>query len=194
VSARPSKRNRDGFQRRFEADAHGYLFRAKPTSPPVRVTVEERDRACATFDRHMYVLSISFSLVSIVAIGGIVAVTGAKGEIDHLALWAVVLSMLGLFAVGFMRLWRAPDRAFGHRPPAGATRDRETARRLHFATLSYWQIGAGVAAAVLLVGAKAFDADLAIWERGIWMILGAAMIMVSFVSAWRKWRFERDLR
>ena len=180
------------FTDQFEPDGAGYVYRKGMKGAPVRVTAAEYDAFVQAFKRRIRWGIWSVVVATILLITAkVVLVPEAEDTSGDIAIWVITGVMVGAITVTTLWAWSAPARELARRPPVGAERSREEMRAVGFSRLTYGQLGMGAAAAVLLVASQAKDNDLFHgWGIG-WLLLGGAVLAITAVQAFRKWRFER---
>lgn len=186
---------RAGLAARFEADGDGWLFRARPTSVPVRVSDDERENAIADVLRSLRGLSWGMLAGLMVAVGIVVAFTdnAADQHVDML-LYAATGFVITLFALGWWRAWSLPARRFERRAPAGIARTRDEARDHHIEQLGWGQLLIGGAITVGISASHVLDRKGSMASHWFFGLLGAGAVGVLARTAWRKWRHGQARR
>src|SRR5689334_8456091 len=193
-----SKRNsvkamRESFEAQFEVAGEArYLYRKNQKGEPIPVSAEERNRFVRQYASRIRLI-----------MGGMVA--GLLGFMGFFLWWTIssrsanqVPLYVGLIAItavsiGLMYWVRgAPARALDGRMSVGRERTREEMQAIFFRKLSYGQLAGGAATGVIIVATRAAKENLFVgWHRA-WLAVGAVLVLLSAVQAFRKWRFESD--
>lgn len=189
------QRSREGFAAQFEpCDGGRFLYRRNQKGPPIPVSAEERQRFTDAFGRSMG-YALAGLAAAMTAMIGLIVWWSAKTRSDPgIMLYAGMIALIAVFVAGTMRIYTAPARELEGRSPVGAERSREEMRARLLARLSYGQLALVAVAGVLaVVRAAAREDVLSGWHR-LWLLFGAAMVLLAAVQAFRKWRFESEER
>ena len=99
---------------------------------------------------------------------------------------------LGGFAVWLhLRSWRRPERELARRLPSFPALDRTAARREKLSRVTWGNLALGPVFAVVLASRAWGDGGGVQGWTALWIAAGVALVVVSAVQAWRKWRMER---
>lgn len=177
------------FAGRFEPDGNNWLFRSSLTSPPIRVSTQERDEAIRDFKRHYYWLLglVVGGIFAAIAVLVIVDVSVGRETRDW-EMWAVLVPSIGVFFFAWFWVWRAPDRQFARRAPMGAAMEKVDARRVALGRLSYSQLAFAAAVPWWLAVNDLTDPSASGLKRWGWATFAAILTVVALVQAFRKWR------
>lgn len=185
---------RENFEAQFEPAGDGrYLYRRNQKGESIPVTSEERDR----FFRQ-YILRIRFIMVGMAV--GLVGFMGlflwwTIANYPNVSQVPLYVGLIGITAaaIGLMYWVRgAPARELEGRMPVGRERSREEMRAIYFRKISYGQLAGAAGAGLVIVGSRAAKENLFVGWHSLWLIMGAGLILLSAVQAFRKWRFEAD--
>lgn len=185
---------RTGFEARFEPLGEDWLFRARPTSVPVRVSSEERTAATKRYLRGIRWLSWGMLVGIFAACTLFVLLVDEASPDAGLGIYGTVALVVGAYCFGWWRLWTVPERSFSRRAPAGVARGREEVRRRHFAQLGWVQLLGSAGMLLLMAVLHILDAAPGSRERWFWIVaVGFGLAFVA-LQVWRKWRLGRELR
>ena len=169
------------FEKQFEMEGDGYLYRQGMRAAAVRVTSAEHDAFLAQFARAQRWLMFAFVLVMLAAIVILVFVVPTPPGTDDPLLYVVIGAVIAVFYAACMRIWNAPARALDRRVRVRGPLSRSEARRRSLEKTTWLEIGAaGVAMTVAwLHFHRAWSTP--VW-REIWLASGAVLLAIV---AWR---------
>lgn len=188
------QRMRESFEAQFEVSGENrYLYRRNQKGEPIPVTSGERDRFIRQYVRRIWFILGSMMAVLVAFIGVVIwraAVTNS--EIPDIAIY-VGIGAITVAAIGLMYWVRgAPARGLEGRSPVGRERTTEEVRAILFKKISYGQLaGVAVMGAILPFTLRSHPDLFHGWGR-LWLVFGAAIVLVAAVQAFRKWRFEAE--
>ena len=182
------------FRDRFEPTDGGYLFRAKATSAPVKISEAEYAAAVATFERQMNWLLWGGPILFLVVFCGIAGMQIWQGnDPGQVEIYLPTVAFIIVLVIVWLRLWTAPNRAFERKPVAGITRSKGEARRLALVRLSWSQLASY--AGIALFGIWHFSEGFSEGRWNIlWAVLAVGICLLFAYRAFTKWQADRDQR
>jgi hypothetical protein len=185
---------RESFEAQFEANGDsGYLYRQNQKGEPIPVTAEERGQFIRQFSRRIGMIMAGLVLGLLVFWGLLIWRTIANGQDLPRMVMNAGTVVIAAVAVALMYWVRsAPARALEGRASIGRERSREEMRAIFFRRVSYGQLAGAGGAGIIIVATRAANENLFVgWHRA-WLLLGAGLVLLSAVQAFRKWRFESE--
>ena len=175
------------FAAQFERDAEGVIFRSRGKGPAIRISENERDSFTDAYDAHLKKLRWMVYLLAIPPVAICIAVA-IWLEIEPGSTWFSVMLFsamalgTGVLVVINRRAFRAPERLLSHRIPIADKLSAAEARRnaLH----------AAAAVLVFFYATEGPRSDFWVGWNKLWVIGGAAFVVLLVVQALRKWRVE----
>lgn len=183
---------RETFAAQFEQDGSQVVFRKNPKAAPVELTIAERDRLIAQFNRRvlwLVALTILLSIVVAVALGVADQYDVGSNELGaFLALMAVVAPVMtaGVWA------WRAPARFVARRTPVGPARSANEVRKIAMAKITWGRLALAAILGVVAILRVDPSGDLTSITNLMWLALSACLIVGAAVQSIRKLRIERS--
>lgn len=185
-------RLRQTFAEQFEPDGGSFLYRKSMKGAPIRVSVDERDRFIASFNRWLRYSAWSILPATLILIGLLVwLIPDVESTAGHVATYAGIALILVPFLAGYYWAWNAPARELERRPQEGSARSRDEVRQLIFSKMTYGQLGFAVLAGLALVWKASADTDVFHGWGVLWLIFAGLLIVIAGIQALRKWRYER---
>jgi len=182
---------RQMFADQFEPEGQGYIYRKHMKGRPIQVSIAERDKYISAFNRflkysHWGIAGGTVFLSVLLVIYAVVAGV----DLPEMAVYVGLGAILATFMAAYFWTWNLPTRELRERASTGETRSREEIKRLFLKRLTYGQIAAAAGAGVFLIlKARAGGNMLSGWNI-LWTFLAIALLILSAVQAFRKWRFE----
>jgi hypothetical protein len=179
---------------RFEADGPGFLYRSKPTAPPIRVSAAERDELLALVGRRLRWLYWGMMAAIVVVIGGYFAIAVRLNlDLSEPTVFAAMGAVFVAYMSGWRWIWTTPRRMFEGRVAAGAGRTRDEARQAAIAKMTWSRLGGAALILGLAIGRTILLREDVLhgWGR-LWLVLFAAGFGVLAFGVYRKWRFDRE--
>lgn len=159
---------------------------------PVRVSKLERDGFVALFNKRIRYAMWSIVLATVGLILLLVWLTpDADSPIAQIAMWSGIAAILLPFMVIFYWAWGAPSRELERRIPEGPALTKEEARALAFSKITYGQLALAALMGMGLVSKTSTRVDVFHGSGLLWLVFGAALVVLAGVQALRKWRFSR---
>jgi hypothetical protein len=185
-------RLRQAFADQFSDGGHGFIYRKYQKGVPVRVSELERDGFVATFNNR-----IRYAMWSIVpaTIGLILLLAWLTPDSDSPA--AQIAMAAGIAAIVLPSLvtiywaWGAPSRELERRLPEGPALTKEEARALALSKVTYGQLALAALMGMGLVWKMSTKTDVFLGSGLVWLVCGAALVVIAGVQALRKWRFSQ---
>jgi hypothetical protein len=185
---RHSERLVDLFAAQFTPEGSGYLYRRNQVGAGYLVGAAERDMFVAAYRREWRRLFWAAILSVMIVVGAIVAVFE---EPDEGATIAAMVVLIGSLSLVHLRVWRGPERALARRVPSLPPLDRAAARHLKLSRVTWGNLALGpVFACVMASRAWRDESGVHGW-RALWLVASVALLVMSAVQAWRKWRVEQ---
>lgn len=186
-------RVREIFADQFEQDANGFRYRRGMKGAAYRVSVAERDRFVATFNKRLRYASWAIAPATIILIVLLAwLIPDSNSDIAKGAIWVGVAAILIPFMAIYYWAWNAPSRELQRRTPESAALTRDEARSLAFSKITYGQLGLAAVFGAGLVWMKSIDEDVFQGWGMIWLIFGVGLVALSGVQAIRKWRHSQQ--
>lgn len=187
-----TRRLREDFEAQFEPSGNGrYLYRRSQRGEPIPVSQQERDAFI-----HQYLRRVRFILVgmavALVAFMAAEVAWSVSTNNDDSELRTIAGSLLiAVAAIGAIYWARAaPSRELGGRSSVGRERSKEEMRAIFFKKVRYGKLAAAGVGGVVLVAGQAAKSDIfSGWHR-IWLVIGASLVILAAIQAFRKWMFE----
>jgi len=187
-------RMRESFEAQFEpAGDNRYLYRRNQKGEPIPVTGEERDRFSRNYLRQIWFI-LGGMTVALLGFGGLILwwTVWINSELPDVSLY-IGLGVITATAIALMYWVRGgPARALEGRTPVGRERTKDEMRAILFKKLSYGQLAAVVAVGAILPFTLRSRPDVFRGWGRLWLVYGAAIILIAAVQAFRKWRFESE--
>ncbi|MEG3145218.1 hypothetical protein U1839_11210 [Sphingomonas sp. RT2P30] len=186
-------RVKQAFAAQFTPERDGYVYRRGQRGPGIRVTVAERDRFVAAFDRAIVRWAWGMVLATIVTLGGLalfpISLPGPLNGAEE----GVATTVLIVF---FMSSWwwirAAPARALDRRVQIDQGVSGADFRRASLVAMP-WSLPAVAALfqIALVVRVACFEPDP--WGRQQWGYYAVAAVGLTGMAAlaWFKWRASR---
>jgi Na+/melibiose symporter-like transporter len=186
-------RVRQLFADQFLASANGIVYRKGQKGAPVRVSERERDEFVATFNKRIRYAAWSLFPATVGLILFLVWLTpDAESASAQMAMWVGIAAILAPFIVIFYWAWNAPSRELERRTPEGAALTKEEARALAFSKITYGQLALAALTGMVLIWKMSTKTDVIHGWGVVWLVFGAALIVLAGVQAIRKWRFSQQ--
>jgi hypothetical protein len=192
-SAQAWDRARQAFSDQFEQDGSSFIYRRSQKGEAIRVSDEERSKFINEHDRNLrrakWIIYVGLILATTCAIAFSLL---TSSDLSEGAIAASVVIVMVPYIAYYRWAWGAPSRELEGRTPIAGERPSDEIRRLRLQRITYRQLAtaAGVGLAVPFFESTRQDIFSG-WNR-IWLILGAAIILLAAVQAFRKWRFDQD--
>jgi len=175
------------FANRFEAAGDGYVFRANLRAVGYPFSAEERDHAVSEFKRRYVWLTWGFSAATISIFMTVVWLFFSQSDhVPDAAIYLVLGVCAGLYLIPFYWLWNAPVRLCRDRVQGVEGRTTGEARRVAFERLTWTQLGTTVLLVGLMLWRVSARANLLVGWNRLWLLLGAATLVLVVVQAIRK--------
>lgn len=183
-----SRQLSDMFAAQFTPHGSGFLYRRDHVGAGYAVTAAERDAFVAAYGRE-WRWTLWGAVAACFVLAGVAIV--AFDRPGPALVFAATLVLGALPAWRHRRSWRRPERALARRLPSRPALDRRAARREKLSRITWGNLALGpVFAAVLAARAWRDEGGVHGWAA-LWIVAGAALLAMSAVQAWRKWRAER---
>jgi hypothetical protein len=181
------------FADQFEPDGDGFIYRRSQKGEAIRVTSAEHQGFIDQFNRQVRYANWSIYIGVFLALGAavLVSVLSRSDSADPVIYFCIALGTVPYFIL-YYRAWAAPARELEGRMPIAGALSTEEVRRLTFGRISYGKLAAVAAGGIVLpfFGSNRHDVFSG-WNR-LWLVLGAALVLLAAVQAFRKWRFEAE--
>jgi hypothetical protein len=180
------------FADQFEADVADFLYRKSSKGAAIRVSAAERDGFVVDYKRHYRWLFWGIFLAILVLVfGWSFATINADESVNSGMMIVGVFLLMVPFMAGLMWIWGAPARTLQRRAAAAPALSADQARELHFAKISYGQLGLGLLLIPVLLlrawkGPGSFDG----WGV-VWPLLAGGLLVLIVVQGMRKYLHER---
>lgn len=186
-------RLRQAFADQFADDGRDFIYRKYQKGVPVRVSKLERDEFVATFNKRIrYAMwSIVPATVGLILLLVWLAPNDDDSPAAQFAMWGGIATILLPFMAIFHWAWGAPSRELERRPPEGAALTREEARALAFSKITYGQLALAALMGMGLIWKMSTKVDVFHGSGLIWLVFGAALVVLAGVQTLRKWRFRQ---
>jgi tetratricopeptide (TPR) repeat protein len=196
MSASPTDRRdsaRQAFADQFERNGTNLVYRRSQKGEAISVSAAERSKFIDEFDRNARRASWIIYIVLTLVVAGIITFSLLSGsDLSEGAFFVGIgLAMIPYFAF-YRWAWAAPARELAGRTPIAGERSSEEVQRIRFRRMTYGQL-AGAAfggLAIPFIGSSRQNL-LSGWNR-VWLVFGAALVLVAAVQAFRKWRFQQE--
>jgi hypothetical protein len=186
-------RVRQLFADQFSAGATGIVYRKGQKGAPVRVSETERNEFVSTFNKRIRYAAWSIFPATVALILLLVwLIPDVDSPSAQIAVWVGIAAILVPFMVIYHWAWNAPSRELGGRPPEGPALTENEARAVAFSKITYGQLGLAALTGVALVWKMSTKTDVLQGWGVIWLVFGAALLVLAGIQAIRKWRFSQQ--
>jgi hypothetical protein len=184
---------RENFEAQFEAGSDGrYLYRRNQKGEPIPVSADERDRFVRQYIRRIWYIMGGMMVTLVAFVGFVVWWSIATHEFSNVLLYIACGAIASVF-IGLMYWVRgAPARELEGRASVGRERTKEEMRAIFFGKLSYAQLAGAGAFGLFITVSRAIRSDTSPSGREFWFALGAGLVLLCGIQAFRKWRFEQE--
>ncbi len=177
------------FEKQFEPDGDGYIYRKYGTGSAYRITSAERDEFIADF-RH----AMRWSLIGVIAAILVFAAALSALDIGEKSLvffgFGVVICLPLFLAI--KQMYAAPEFRLQHRKTAMRGMPVDERKRYALAQISYWQLAVLPLLGLLVLGWIAEEVDVKSgWGLTAWLI-PISFALIAAVQGWRKFRVSRE--
>ncbi len=183
-------RIQQAFADQFSDSGQDFIYRKYQKGVPVRVSKSERDRFVAAFNKR--IRCATWSIVP-ATVGLILLlfwlVPDSDSAAGQIAIWAGMAAVILPFMTIFYWSWAAPSHELERRLPEGPVLTKEEARVLALSKITYRQLALAALMGIGLIWTKSTKVDIFHGPGLIWLIFGAALVVVVGVQALRKCRF-----
>jgi hypothetical protein len=191
------QRLRENFEAQFEAAGEGrYFYRRNQKGEPIPVSAEERERFVRQYVKRIWlVLSGMMAVLFAFMVLFVWLTVATNSELSDVQLY-LGIGVISVIAIGLMYWVRgAPARELEGRTPVGRERSTDEMRAIFFQKISYGQLATAAGFGVILPFMQTFGRHPVDvfhgWGR-LWLVLGAALVLLAAVQAFRKWRFDNQ--
>lgn len=179
----------EAFEKQFQPDGDGYIYRKYGTGSAYRITSAERDEFIADFRRAM-----RWSMIGLIAATLLFAAALSAFDLYESSLVFFgfgIVTCLPLF-LAIKRMYAAPEFRLQHRRMAMQAMSIDEQKRDALAQISYWQLAFAPLLGLLVLGwiAEAVDVTSG-WGRTAWLV-PISFALLAAVQGWRKFRASRQ--
>ena len=175
------------FAEQFTPHGSGFLYRRDHTGAGYAISVAERDAFVAAYARAWRVCFWAITSGVVVLIGVTVVLFDEPSMVVTVSGTG---ALIALFTWLHLRSWRRPERELARRMPSLPALDRQAARREKLSRIGWGNLALVPIFAAMLAMRGWRDGGVHGWDA-LWIVAGAALIVLCAVQAVRKWRVER---
>jgi hypothetical protein len=177
------------FERRFEPNGEEYLFRARATTAPVRLSQPEMRDCVSSFRRGMkrIMIGIFLSIASLIVIPVLAFPARSTTNVE---LYGGTSAIVAVFLFALWRLWNSPARKFAHRAPAGLPLTKHEARARNLASIKWSNLVLVSIGVTIWLSLQIFDVDATSNQKLLWSLLAFVFFVLIAVQSFRKWRYQ----
>jgi hypothetical protein len=179
------------FEGRFEAVGDGYLFRPKPTAPPVRLSEGEMRDCVSDFRRGVWWVLGGVMVLTLALIIGSAYLFPSR-NMRGIEGYGIIVIILAAFLAPWWRLWTLPERRFARRAPAGLGYTKAEVRVRTLLSVRWVNLGIGAVVIAALIGFELSDPRTTTQEKWFWSLIGLVMTALILVQSYRKWKHRRE--